>query len=314
MTSQSLISEWTKKSRVADEFSEEMKEAFKCIYPAKTDFEAAFSEIYESILIGLNEDDQINYFISSQYLNQRNKRAEVLKHTRIRNAIVRKIERFYNKLCIVMYHDEPAAVETNISMRGIFRTVDEEDLEDLEDKVEPVSSKAVGDEVEPKRETLKMMKEFVPDSVMNELSDKLASMNAADAYTDAIIPYVDEAEKPDDIFSTEEMVEINATVNKELEEKEKVFCPVCLVAITTMNEEVIECYSNNHPIHVMCRWNLAKRKGHKCPSCREDIEEDGGREFCRNYGIRHATIIIKSPTTPTLTITTRSRSSKKVEL
>ena len=280
-----LVSEWTKKTRLADEFSDEMRADFLVVFPTKKDFEDARQDIYDSILCGFSEQDQINYFISSQYLNQRNKKPDVLKYTRIRNSIKKKIYRFYDKLCVAMYYSESTTSdETNISMRDIFRHVDEED--------QVVEGEKGGEE----DKVLVSSRAFVPESVIHELSAKLSAMNAA-------LEEEEERKEPD-TFSVEEMIEISEGINQELQNS--IICPVCLDIIVAVNEEVICCFAHGHPIHLMCRWNMAKSKNHKCPTCNEFCEEDQGREFCRTFGIvrrnnRTAVVVAAS------SIVTRSR-------
>lgn len=287
-----LVSEWTKKTRLADEFSDEMRADFLVVFPTKKDFEDARQDIYDSILCGFSEQDQINYFISSQYLNQRNKTPDVLKYTRIRNSIKKKIYRFYDKLCVAMYYSESTTTdETNISMRDIFRYVDDEENE-VAEKVGDKVGEQGGEQV-----LVSSSRAFVPESVIHELSAKLSAMNAA-------LEEEEERKEPD-TFSVEEMLEISEGINQELQNS--IICPVCLDIIVAVNEEVICCFAHGHPIHLMCRWNMAKSKKHKCPTCNEFCEEDQGREFCRTFGIvrrnnRTAVVVAASSS-----IVTRSR-------
>ena len=49
-------------------------------------------------------------------------------------------------------------------------------------------------------------------------------------------------------------------------------------------DEASRC-SNYHGLHIHCRVELARRRIHKCPLCREFIEPDGGRNFCALFQI-----------------------------
>ena len=149
-----VIQEWTKRVRVGEDYFDSVQSELKKTYPTQMDFEKARQEIYQQILFRFSEEDQQNYFISSQYLNQRNKKPEVLKYARIRIAIQKKLYRFYEKLFKSLYTSDPKP-DTNISMRCIFRSVDEE-----------LSLSTIS--VEPKQFNPKVM-----DQLVSELNAKL---------------------------------------------------------------------------------------------------------------------------------------------
>lgn len=101
--------------------------------------------------------------------------------------------------------------------------------------------------------------------VVEQLTDKLSRMEVKDEATIVPSPVAVETTVVDEVLETP-------------------LCPICLDPLPVAKEEAIYC-GNGHGIHVICRVDLARRCDHKCPLCRENIEPDGGRNFCSLFRI-----------------------------
>jgi hypothetical protein len=132
------------------------------------------------------------------------------------------------------------------SMRGIFNEIIENETEIMSHLVPP-----------------ELMVKMEP--VMEQLTDKLNNIHINENVV------------------TEPVLASTADVVVE-EVLELPLCPVCLDTLPSAAEEYIRC-QNNHGMHTHCRIELASRRMHKCPLCREDIETDGGRNFCQLFQI-----------------------------
>lgn len=67
-----------------------------------------------------------------------------------------------------------------------------------------------------------------------------------------------------------------------------IFCSICWDTFNSKGDDFVVCCCCVKPIHIMCRFDLATRNKHQCPSCRQLFEEDGGKHFCSTYEIEFA--------------------------
>ena len=183
-----------------------------------------------------------------------------MRHQRNRININKRIYRIFVKLLVDCFHTSDEAVneitasinEVNINPEPVFYDAGEEP--------EPVIAYAVPEPAlaYAQPEPIKQVVETPEPSAPPEPS----------------IP-------PEPSTPTEPVINDN-----EIPADNEVACPVCMETVD--NEKLLEyvwcCYCRN-PVHLVCRFNMAKHKHNKCPQCREYFEKDKGKEFNETYGI-----------------------------
>ena len=253
------IEEWTRKSVIAEDFTNEIKQKLLDFFPTKEDFKENKPIILAYILRGFKESDQQDY-------EESGKNPGVMKWKRIRKRIQQRMYRFFDRLHDSIYN-EMTEVTTNNSVWGLFPDIEETAIR------EPVLP------VDVSRQVM--------EDLTSQLNDKLSIMN--------------------DLVENEEVAEV-------AEAEEVAELPVCIICLDelTKENETIRCYENNHPMHSHCRWYLAangaKQIKHKCPTCRQNIEVDGGKEFSKEYELKFSKSNVRESTSST-TSSSSSRTS-----